>query len=116
MKDLWLRSDSLNDRDAYDSLPAPAFFSGWWGTFLTWGVLEWMVTFMERDARAPIELINATDVGILVNAVGVVAGVLAIKVVREIDRRQQCFDVSPARQGGGATQRGGNASAALENY
>src|SRR5229473_1576720 len=65
MKDLWLRSDSLNDRDAYDSLPAPAFFSGWWGTFLTWGVLEWMVTFMERDARAPIELINATDVGIL---------------------------------------------------
>src|SRR6266852_6515085 len=79
MKDLWLRSDSLNDRDAYDSLPAPAFFSGWWGTFLTWGVLEWMVTFMERDARTPIELINATDVGILVDAVGVLAGALAIK-------------------------------------
>jgi len=42
MKDLWLRSDSLNDRDA--------------------------------------------------------AGVLAIKVVREIDRRQQCFEVSPWRR------------------
>ena len=111
MKDLWLRSDSLNDRDAYDSLPAPAFFSGWWGTSLTWGVLGPVVTFLERDARTPLELINATDMAMVVNAVGVLAGALAIKVVREIDRRQQCFDVSPTQHVGGATQRGDNASA-----
>jgi hypothetical protein len=36
--------------------------------------------------------------GMLVNAVGVVAALLAIKVVWEIDRRQQCFGLNPAQQ------------------
>jgi Domain of unknown function (DUF4328) len=111
MKDLWLRSDSLNDRDAYDSLPAPAFLTGWWGMSLTWGVLGRLVTIIARDARTPHELINVTDVGMLVNAVGIVAGVLAIKVVREIDRRQQCFGVRPAQHPGALAQRGTEASA-----
>jgi len=54
-----------------------------------------------------------TDLGMLVNAVGVIAGVLAIKVVREIDRRQECFEVSPAQQPGAVPQRGARASAGL---
>jgi len=91
MKDLWLRSESMNDRDAYDDLPAPAFLSTWWGMSWTWGVLEPVVASTARGARTPLELINATDLGMLVNAAGVVAAVLAIKVVREIDRRQQCW-------------------------
>src|SRR5213083_3019490 len=111
MKDLWLRSESMNDRDAYDDLPAPAFLSTWWGMSWTWGVLEPVVAATARGARTPLELINATDVGMLVNAAGVVAAVLAIKLVREIDRRQQCFAVSPALHPGGATQRGVTASA-----
>jgi hypothetical protein len=116
MKDLWLRSDSLNDRDAYDSLPAPAYLAGWWGMALTWGVLGRLVTLMARDARTPLELINATDMGMLVNAVGVIAGALAIKVVREIDRRQQCFGVSPAQHPGATTQRGAHAAAGPPSY
>ena len=40
MKDLWLRSDSRNDRDGYDDLPAPVLLRGWWGVSLAWGVLE----------------------------------------------------------------------------
>jgi hypothetical protein len=116
MKDLWLRSDSLNDRDAYDSLPAPAFLTGWWGMSLTWAALGRLVRFMERDARTPLELINATDMGMLVNAIGLVAGVLAIKVVLEIDRRQQCFEVSPAQHPGAATQGGARASASPQTH
>jgi len=50
-----------------------------------------VVAATARGARTPLELINATDLGMLVNAAGVVAAVLAIKVVREIDRRQQCW-------------------------
>ena len=111
MKDLWLRSDSLNDRDAYDSLPAPGFLNGWWGMSLAWGALGRLPTIMAQDARTPLELINVTDVGMVVNAIGIVAGVLAIKVVREIDRRQQCFGVSPVQHPGAATQRGTQASA-----
>lgn len=110
MKDLWLRSDSLNDRDAYDRLPAPAFLTAWWGTSWTWGVLGRLVGFIARDARTPLELVNATDMGMVVTTIGVVAGVLAIKVVREIDLRQQCFEVSPAQHRGAATQRGARAS------
>jgi hypothetical protein len=53
---------------------------------------------MARDARTPLELTNATDMGMLVNAIGVVAALLAIKVVWEIDRRQQCFGLKPAQQ------------------
>lgn len=116
MKDLWLRSDSLNDRDAYDSLPAPAFLSGWWGMSVSWAALGVLITLMARDARTHFELINATDMGMIVSAVGVVAEALAIKVVREIDRRQQCFDVSPAQQLAAAPQRGVRASAGPRTY
>jgi len=98
MKDLWLRSDSMNDRDGYDELPAPAFLNGWWGTAVSWGVLGRLVAYIARDARTPLDLTNATDMGLLVNVVGVVAALLAIKVVWEIDRRQQLlFSMSPRR-------------------
>jgi len=113
MKDLWLRSDSLNDRDAYDRLPAPAYVTGWWGMSVTRAALGVAITLVTRDGRTQVDLINATDLGMLVNAVGVIAGVLAIKVVREIDRRQECFEVSPAQQPGAVPQRGARASAGL---
>src|SRR2546427_744819 len=86
MKDLWLRSDSLNDRDAYDSLPAPAFLTGWWGMSVSWVVLGVLITLMARDARTDFERINATDLRMLVSAVGGLAGVLAITGRREVDR------------------------------
>jgi hypothetical protein len=91
-KDLWLRSDSRNDRDAYDTLPAPDLLRGWWGTSLTWGVLGPVVGVLARGARTPQELTNLTDLGMVVNAIGVIASVLAIRVVREIDARQRGFE------------------------
>ena len=95
MKDLWLRSESMNDRDGYDDLPAPALLSGWWGMSLTWGVLEPVVAATARTARTPLELTNITDVALVGGVIGIVATVLAIRVVRGIDQRQQCFSSSP---------------------
>ncbi|HXL07384.1 MAG TPA: DUF4328 domain-containing protein [Gemmatimonadales bacterium] len=92
MKDLWLRSDSRNDRDGYDDLPAPVLLRGWWGMSVAWAVLEPVFTRLARDARTVEQLSDATHVGIAVGAVGIVATVLAIRVVREIDRRQRLFD------------------------
>ena len=92
MKDLWLRSDSRNDRDGYDDLPAPVLLRGWWGMSVAWAVLEPVFTHLARDARTVEQLSDATHVGIAVGAVGIVATVLAIRVVREIDRRQRLFD------------------------
>jgi hypothetical protein len=91
MKDLWLRSESLNDRDGYDNLPAPAFLAVWWGIYLTWAALERVFTFIARDGRSPGDLTNVIDLEVLVNVVGMVAALLAIKVVRGIDRHQQRF-------------------------
>jgi hypothetical protein len=95
MKDLWLRTNSLNDRDGYDSLPAPGLLSGWWGITLARGALEPVAVWLTRDARTPFELENAIDVGIAVHAVGIVAIVLAIRVVRAIDHTQQAFLPGP---------------------
>ena len=116
MKDLWLRSDSMNDRDGYDQLPAPAFLTGWWGTAVSWGVLGRLVAYLVRDARTPLDLTNATDMGLLVNVVGVVAALLAIKVVWEIDRRQQfLFPMSPRRVAEGWSAAHLHGEAALRN-
>ncbi|PYP48918.1 MAG: hypothetical protein DMD45_16655 [Gemmatimonadetes bacterium] len=92
MKDLWLRSESRNDRDGYDDLPAPVLLRGWWGMSLAWAGLEPVFTSLARDARTAEQLSDATHLGIAVGAVGIVATVLAIRVVREIDRRQRLFD------------------------
>jgi uncharacterized protein DUF4328 len=91
MKDLWLRTNSMNDRDGYDDLPAPGLLSSWWGISLTWGALAEVATWVARDARTPFELVNAIDLDIAVHALGIVAIVLAIRVVRAIDRTQQGF-------------------------
>ena len=95
MKDLWLRSESMNDRDAYDDLPAPALLSSWWGASLTWGALEEVVAATAGGARTPLDPTNVTDVALIGSVVGIVAVVLAISVVRGIDQRQQCFSSSP---------------------
>jgi Domain of unknown function (DUF4328) len=94
MKDLWLRSESVNDRDGYDNLPAPAFLGAWWGVYLIWVAAERGFGFMARDAGSLGDLTNVTDLEILVNVVGIVAALLAIKVVRGIDRYQQRFHES----------------------
>ena len=95
MKDLWLRSESMNDRDAYDDLPAPTLLSSWWGASLTWGALEEVVAATAGGARTPLDPTNVTDVALIGSVVGIVAAVLAISVVRGIDQRQQCFSSSP---------------------
>jgi len=62
---------------------------------LTWGALEEVVAATARGARTPLDQTNVTDVALLGSAVGIIATVLAIRVVRGIDRRQQCFSASP---------------------
>jgi hypothetical protein len=76
------------DRNAYDTLPAPELLRGWWGTSVAWGVLEPVVASMAQETRTPRELTNVTDLAMVVNGIGMIASVLAIRVVREIDARQ----------------------------
>jgi hypothetical protein len=59
---------------------------------LAWAVLEPVFASLARDARTAEQLSDATHMGIAVGAVEIIATVLAIRVVREIDRRQRLFD------------------------
>src|SRR5204862_294895 len=52
MKDLWLRSESLNDRDGYDNLPAPAFLTTWWGVYWTWAAVERVFGFLAPNTQS----------------------------------------------------------------
>src|SRR5256712_1840398 len=70
MKDLWLRSESMNDPDGYDDLPAPALLSGRCGMSLTRGALEEVVAATARGARTSLDLTNVTDVALVGSAVG----------------------------------------------
>ena len=87
--DLWLRSDQLNTRESVMSLPRPAVISWWWGVYLVSAFGGRLFTSLAREARSVDELINVTDVGMLVDAIGIVSALLAVTVVRGVDQRQQ---------------------------
>src|SRR5207247_9002140 len=46
-----LRSESLNDRDGYDNLPAPAFLAVWWGVYWTWAAVERVFGFLAPNTQ-----------------------------------------------------------------
>lgn len=94
VKELWQRSESLNDRDSFTGLPAPALLPWWWGTYLT-GLLGRLQATLALGARSLHEPSSVTDATIVGDAAGVVAAVLAIMVVRGISGRQQLFQAEP---------------------
>lgn len=87
--DLWQRSEQANARDSALGLPRPALVSWWWGVYLLSGFAGRVFAALVRQAKSVDELINATDVGMMVDAIGIVSALLAVMVVRGIDRRQQ---------------------------
>jgi hypothetical protein len=89
--DLWLRSERLNVDDSVANLPRPAIISWWWGVYLLSGFAGRMFASLARDAKTLPELINVTIIGVVVDAIGIVAALLAVTVVRGIDERQQRF-------------------------
>ena len=89
--DLWLRSERLNVDDSVANLPRPAIISWWWGVYLLSGFAGRLFASLARDAKTLPELINVTIIGVVVDAIGIVAALLAVTVVRGIDERQQRF-------------------------
>ena len=89
--DLWLRSERLNVDASVANLPRPALISWWWGVYLLSGLAGRMFASLASDAKTLPELINATILGMVVDAIGIIAALLAVAVVRGIDERQQRF-------------------------
>jgi hypothetical protein len=78
-------------RDPLGGLSGPPIILAWWLVYLVTGFLGRAFMSMSRSAKSVPELITATNVGILGDAVGVVSCVLALVVVLGIDRFQQKF-------------------------
>jgi uncharacterized protein DUF4328 len=89
VKELWQRSEGRNDRDSFDGLPAPALVSWWWGMFLLSGLGR--LATLGPQAQSLKVLTTVADVGMLADAVEVVAALLAIRIVRGITDLQQLF-------------------------
>lgn len=90
--DLWLRSASLNATDSVEHLPRPALVGWWWAVYLLTGAAGRLYASFSRLAESVSQLITVTDIGMVGDAIGIVAAVLAIGIVRKIDRLQQRFE------------------------
>lgn len=90
VKELWQRSEARNDRDSFDGLPAPAFIPWWWATCVLSGLGRLHAT-LTVEAQAANSAAGLTNVAVLEDALGVVAAVLAIRLVRGITGLQQLF-------------------------
>ena len=93
--DLWLRSDSLNSQDSALDLARPSIISWWWGVYLLFGLGGRLVVSYAQSAQSLSQLLQMTDIDMSVDAIGIVAALLAIAVVRGIDQRQQWFLETP---------------------
>ncbi len=89
--DLWQRSDRLNAEASVEHLPGPPVIAWWWGVYLLSGFAGRVFANVSGAAHTVQDLINATDVGVVVDVIGIISALLAIAVVRGIDERQRRF-------------------------
>lgn len=89
--DLWLRSDTGNVDEVRGGRRAPALFGWWWVMYIVAGVTDRAYYSLAENSSTAAQQLTATTSGILAAVVGIVASLLAIAVVRGIDKRQQAF-------------------------
>lgn len=86
VKDIWKKSEpTAADAFSYGVSP-PGYFPAWWGFWLTSNFAS-NAYFRMTMAEAPMEA--SATVGILSEVLSIAAAFFAIKVVKEIDRRQE---------------------------
>jgi hypothetical protein len=92
--ELYRRSEIQNGRDTIGGLSNPALVGVWWFAYIAWGVSERAYTLILKGATTVPTIISATNVEMGAHLVGLVACVLAIRVIGAIDRFQQAFPVT----------------------
>ena len=86
VKDIWYKSEPTGADATVYSYSPPGFFPAWWGFWLASNVTS-NIYFRMTMAEAPVE--GSAMVGILSEVLSIAAAVFVIKVVKEIDRRQE---------------------------
>jgi hypothetical protein len=62
---------------------------GWWVSWIAFGVVSRVASRLDSRANDPEALLYSTGLMIVANAVGILSAVLAVLVVRGLDRRQE---------------------------
>jgi len=94
--ELWRRSELRNGRDPIGSLSRPPLILAWWVIYLALGFLGRAYFSTTMKATTVTDFIAATELGLVNDALGVVAAIFAFVVVRGIDRFQQEFSAAGA--------------------
>jgi len=89
--EIYRRSELLNGRDPIGGLSGPPLVGAWWFVYLVWGGSIRFYTVIGREAKTLPTLLSATNIELTSHVIGVVAAILAIQVIRSIDRFQQAF-------------------------
>jgi len=85
--EIYRRSELQNGRDPIGGLSGPPLIGAWWFVYLAWGGTMRFYTVIGRDAKTLPTLISATNIELTAHVVGLVAAILAVQVIRSIDRR-----------------------------
>jgi len=94
MQELWKASNPARGAADWKSEPTPPLLVSWWVVWLVWWIVAIIASATVNSPGQPMftytpeQLVHRVAWGIVADVVHVVAAVLAIFVVREIDRRQ----------------------------
>ena len=92
--EIYRRSELQNVRDPIGGLSGPPLIGAWWFVYLAWGATLRFYAIMVKDAKTLPTLITATNIELTAHAVGLAAAILALQVIRSIDRFQEAFPIT----------------------
>lgn len=92
--ELYRRSEIQNARDSIGGLSGPPLVGAWWLVYLVWGGSQRLFSMIAKDAHTVATLISATNLQLGGYLIAVTSTVLALLVIRSIDRFQQAFPVT----------------------
>lgn len=91
-REIWKKSDpEIQDPDHYLAEPksTPALLPLWWVAWIVSGVLDRIVFRLSISEEDPAQLLFVTKLSMFSGVVNIIASVLALLVVQEIDLRQE---------------------------
>ena len=92
--EIYRRSELQNVRDPIGGLSGPPLIGAWWFVYLAWGGTTRFYAVIGKDAKTLPTLISATNIELTSHVVGLAAAILALQVIRSIDRFQEAFPMT----------------------
>ena len=89
VKETWQASGADARKGKWREVPVPPIFKWWWGMFLAGSIVSWVADRILGGKYITVEnQITCYEILILGELIWGLGAVMAIRIVREIDRRQ----------------------------